>query len=180
MNQLKGDESIKDIRAIIEENECLHGIKSSGKGRTKQVIIEEINEKIASVDQQSDDDDDEKEEEVKSEHEVKEAQQRIQFNITDILLFHQEESMKEIRFLVEYGINRRCQEFNNELFTNKRQIKLFGKSATKKNILRQIKSRWSKLSCDELNNYDTAKRKIYVKHIRSHVGSILSFVYLFT
>ena len=162
MNQLIGNETMKQIRTIIQQNECLHGIKTSGKGRTKQVIIKEINEKIASVKQPTDED--QKEEKSENNNEVKKAQQRIQFNMTDILLFHQDESHEEIRFLVEYGINRPCDAFSNALFKDKKQITLNETSATRERILKQIKHKWNKLSSDDLNNYDAAKRKIYVKH----------------
>ena len=45
-HELAGNESMKEIRAMIKEYEGLCGIKTSGKGRTKKKIIGEINRKI--------------------------------------------------------------------------------------------------------------------------------------
>ena len=46
MHELKGKESIDEIRRLVKKNPCLHCIKLTGRGRTKKVIISEINQQI--------------------------------------------------------------------------------------------------------------------------------------
>ena len=46
MNHLKGNESMRKLREIIKNNEIFNGISTVGKGRNKQTIIQEINDKI--------------------------------------------------------------------------------------------------------------------------------------
>ena len=46
MKQLRGSESLKDIRNIVASNPILESITTAGLGRTKTRIIEDINSVI--------------------------------------------------------------------------------------------------------------------------------------
>lgn len=46
MNELQGEESTEEIRRLVRDNAFLQGIRLTGKGRTKKVIINEINQRI--------------------------------------------------------------------------------------------------------------------------------------
>ena len=46
MNELQGEESTEEIRRLVRDNPFLQGIRLTGKGRTKKVIVDEINQRI--------------------------------------------------------------------------------------------------------------------------------------
>ena len=49
MRALTGNETMKEIRGIIASNpDLLKGIKTTGKGRTKKIIVKEINKRLIS------------------------------------------------------------------------------------------------------------------------------------
>eukprot|EP01083_Nonionella_stella_P020861 57876_1 len=154
MNLLSGIEPIKEVRRIIKSNDFLCGIKTSGKGRTKHAIINEINGKIMLFNNKNNGMNDK----------CVEIQQMIQFTMTDILLHHQETSLDDLRFLIDLRINRHCEKFPNAIFKDDPKITMHAPNTTKQNILAQIKCKWNKFKCDELNDYDTASKTIYVTH----------------
>eukprot|EP01084_Bolivina_argentea_P003658 6881_1 len=46
---LNGTESMKEIRKLIRLHDCLRDIKTAGKGRTKQNIVNDVNQRIKSL-----------------------------------------------------------------------------------------------------------------------------------